>query len=251
MVAGARRHAAGRRGHRGGTAQDGERGGRRTLGVQEAAGGGIGPGARPVDQYDHPGSSSESDSRVPGYWAGNARLPRVAQWKAVLLAMHRLPTDDMFGLTHAYFPCATFDEYALRDGWAFARAGDGYLAVTNSQRLSITTEGRYALRELTALGMYQTWLVQMGRAALDGNFSEFQHKVLALAVSFTHDAVHCTTLRGDALGLSWSGPLTVNGNPQPADGSRHFDNAYTTTELPCTQMEIRHGLDSLRLDFAG
>lgn len=28
----------------------------------------------------HPGSSSESDSRAPGYWSGNALLPRVAQW---------------------------------------------------------------------------------------------------------------------------------------------------------------------------
>jgi hypothetical protein len=210
----------------------------------------FGPGPEAVVFANHPGSSSESDSRVPGYWAGNARLPRVAQWKEVLLALHRLDCDDVFGFTHAYFPCATFDEYALHDGWAFARAGDGYLALTNSHGLGLTSEGRYALRELRASGEHQTWLVQMGRAALDRDFATFQARVLTMAVAFADDAASCTTLRGDELTLTWSGLLTVNGEPQPAQRLKHFENPYTTSELPCTEMEIRHGADYLRLNFS-
>jgi hypothetical protein len=197
---------------------------------------------------NHPGSSSESDSRVPGFWAGNARTPRVAQWKDVLMSMHRLPDGDVFGFTHAYFPCATFDEHVLRGGWAFCRVGDGYLGLTSSRGVRLTAEGGYAQRELKAWGSEQTWLVQMGRAALDGDFSEFQTNVLALPVSFGDEAVTYTSLRGDVLELSWNGPLTVDGDV-PYTGSVHFENAYTTTDWPCTQMEIRHGDDYLRLDF--
>jgi hypothetical protein len=199
---------------------------------------------------NHPGSSSESDSRLPGYWAGNARRPRVGQWQDVLLAVHRVASDDVFGFTHAYFPCTTFDDYSLRHGWGFARVGDGYLALTNSRGVQLATEGRYALRELRAFGAHQTWLVQMGRAALDGDFLAFQTKVLAMPVIFGDDGVRCTTLRGDALSLTWTGPLLVNGAAQPEQRAQHFKNPYTSTDLASTEMEIRYGADYLRLDFS-
>jgi hypothetical protein len=207
-------------------------------------------GAQAVVFASHPGSSSEIDSRCPGFWSGNARLPRVAQWQDVLLAVHRLPADDLFGFTHAYFPTACFDEYVLRDGWAFARAGDGYLALTNSQGIGLTGEGRYAGRELRAHGAQQTWLVQLGRAARDGNFAAFQAQVLARAPVFEERTVRYATLAGDRLAFGWEGPLTVNGEAQPLHGTKHLENAYATAELPGDQLEIRRGGDGLRLDFA-
>ena len=112
------------------------------------------------------------------------------------------------------------------------------------------TYWRSAGRELSAWGRHQTWLVQMGGAALDGAFSAFQDAVLKLHVSFGDSDVEWTTLRGDVLGLAWDGPFAVNGAAQPAHGSKHIENVYTTTELDSTLMEIRHGLDYLRLDFA-
>ncbi len=198
---------------------------------------------------NQPGSSSETDGRMPGFWAGNARLPRVAQWRDALIAMHRVADTDLLTWTHAYFPCATFDEYVLHDGWAFARVGDGYLALTSSAGIVLTDEGRYALRELRAFGLAPTWLVQMGRAALDGDFLTFQSKVLTAQHECTEETVRWTTIRGDDLRLAWSGPLTVNGVPRSSAEGRHFDNAYATTELPCTSMEIRMNQDVLRLDF--
>ena len=84
----------------------------------------------------HPASTSESDARQPNYWAGNAVLPRVAQWKDALIAVYEMPKDDWMGFTHAYFPVYAFDEYALQRGWAFARKGDGYLAITVSMMIA-------------------------------------------------------------------------------------------------------------------
>ena len=71
---------------------------------------------------------SEDGSHRPNFWHGNYVLPRVAQWKDVLVAIHKLPEDDWMGFTHAYFPVYAFDEYALRERrerpqWAFAQKG--------------------------------------------------------------------------------------------------------------------------------
>jgi hypothetical protein len=206
-------------------------------------------GAEAVIFANHPASSTESDSRSPGYWSGNERLPRVAQWKDALVAIHQLMPDDPLNFTHAYFPTATFDEYELRAGWAFARRGDGYVALTNSQGFAMTQQGRYALRELRASGTSQIWLVQMGRAALDGNFATFQAKVLALPIHYADETVAYTTLRGDTLRFAWHGSLLVNGETQPLDGFKHYDNVYTKTELSSGQMEIQWAEDGLRLDL--
>jgi hypothetical protein len=137
----------------------------------------------------------------------------------------------------------------LHDGWAFARVGDGYLALTSSAGIVLTGEGRYALRELRAFGAAPTWLVQMGRAALDGTFLTFQAKVLTARYEITADSVRWTTIRGDDVRLVWSGPLYVNGMSRSSADGRHVDNAYATTELPCTSMDIRLNDELLRLDF--
>ena len=96
----------------------------------------------------HPPCVSEEGSHRPNFWHGNVTLPRVAQWKDALIAIHNLPDDDWMGFTHAYFPLYAFDEHALRDGWAFARKGAGYLALTAAQGLALTTQGDNAYREL-------------------------------------------------------------------------------------------------------
>jgi len=197
----------------------------------------------------HPACTSEDDARRPSFWAGNATLPRVAQWKDMLIAVYHLPDDDWMGFTHAYFPTYAFDEYILRAGWAFARKGNGYLALTCAQGFSLTQQGHYAFRELRSYGLRNTWLCHMGRAALDGNFTTFQDKVLALAVKLEEQSVHCTTLRGEALSFGWQAPFLRDGQEQPLSGFMHYENPYTVSEYPCTKMDIQLGEDILRLDF--
>jgi hypothetical protein len=205
-------------------------------------------GAEAIVFANHPGSSSESDGRSPGFWSGNGRLPRVAQWKDVLVAVHRL-SGGAFDFTHAYFPAAAFDEHVLRNGWAFARSGDGYLALTNSQGLHMVAQGRYAQRELRAHGAEQIWLLQLGRAEQDGDFAAFQARVLAMAVRFGDGGVDLVTLRGDRVRFGWEGPFTVNEDARPLAGFPHFENSYARADLPGHRMEIRHGGEGLDLDF--
>jgi hypothetical protein len=197
----------------------------------------------------HPPCASEEGSHRPNFWHGNATLPRVAQWKDALLAVHSLPGDDWMGFTHAYFPIAAFDEHILRGGWAFARKGEGYLALTAAQGLTLITHGNSAYRELRSHGQQNTWLCQMGRAARDGDFANFQRAVLALDVQFDGLSARCTTLGGEALAFGWEGPLLVDGREQPIGDFKHYENAYCEAELGAAQMEIRFGDQLLQLDF--
>jgi hypothetical protein len=199
----------------------------------------------------HPACTSEEDARQANFWAGNAILPRVAQWKDVLIAVHHLPEDDWMGFTHAYFPTYAFNDYVLRQGWAFARKDNGYLALTAAQGFNLIRRGHYAFRELRSYGQNNIWLCHLGRAALDGNFTTFQEKVLALEINFGDGNVHCKTLRGETLAFGWDGPLLRDGKEEPLAGFQHYKNPYSVTEMPCKVMEIRFNDDLLRLDFTG
>jgi len=197
----------------------------------------------------HPACTSEDDARQPNYWVGNAVLPRVAQWKDALIAVYDLPKDDWMGFTHAYFPVYAFDDYAVHQGWAFARKGDGYLAITASQGFSLIKSGHYALRELRSYGHKNIWLCHMGRAALDGDFSSFQKKILALDLEYSGASVRFSTLRGEGLSFGWQGPFLRDDRDQPLSGFEHYENPYVASGYPSRQLEIRYGESVLRLEF--
>jgi hypothetical protein len=197
----------------------------------------------------HPACSAEDGVHRPGFWAGNYVLPRVAQWKDVLFAVYKLPEDDWMGFTHAYFPAFTFDEYVLRDGWAFARKGEGYLALTASTGLKLTTRGPAAYRELRSYGREAVWVLQMGRAALDGDFTAFQDKVLGLKKQIEGLTVRFASLRGEMLEFGWASPLLRNGEEQPLAGFRHYESPYCVVDLPAAEMDIQWEGNVMRLAF--
>jgi hypothetical protein len=207
----------------------------------------MGPDA--VAFVTHPPTVSEDGAHRPNFWHGNVILPRVAQWKDVLFAVHKLPEDDWMGFTHAHFPIYSFDETAIADGWAFARQGDGYLALTAAQGLESVHRGPGAYRELRSHGQENVWVCQMGRAALDGDFEAFQAEVKAASLAFEGLSVRYTSLRGDTLAFGWAGPLTRNGEDVAITGFPHYENPYCTAELPAEQMDIEVGGYLMRLQF--
>ena len=214
---------------------------------------------------NHPACLSEVEAHRPNCWRGNTILPRVAQWRDVLIAVHKLPNDDWLGFTHAYFPIYAFDEYELprtnprcsadeeqvrpQGDWAFARKGEGYLALTAAQGLTLTTRGEQAYRELRSYGQANIWLCHLGRKAKDGSFADFQRKILALEVDFAQLSVHCTTLREESLAFGWTGPLRVNGQDEAITGFKHYENPYCVSESGASQMELLLGEDALRLHY--
>jgi hypothetical protein len=197
----------------------------------------------------HPKCVSEEGSQRPNFWHGNAILPRTAQWKDVLIAVHNLPEDDWMGFTHAYFPVSAFDAWEIRDGWAFAQKGEGYLALTAARGLEMVKRGNNAFRELRSYGKRNVWLAQLGRAALDGPLADFQQKILAQPPDFEDLSVRYRSLRGQELRFGWQGPLLLDGVEQPLAGFKHYENPYCVADQPARQMEIRYGDEMLRLIF--
>lgn len=198
---------------------------------------------------NHPAYSSDETGLLPGFWQGSRVLPRIAQWKDVLVALHNLPEDDWMGFTHAYFPAANFEEVVMSDGWAFARVGSGYLALTATNGLEQVTQGPRAFRELRSRGNQNIWLCHMGSAQQDGDFAAFQEKILNMPVSFDGLSVTLQSLRGESLSFGWEGPFKVNDQEQPLSGYSHYDNLYCSAPQPCQEMEIRTSDYLLRLKF--
>ncbi|MBN1874141.1 MAG: hypothetical protein JXA33_07910 [Anaerolineae bacterium] len=214
----------------------------------------LGPGATVF--VTHPPCASEEGSHRPNFWHGNYILPRVAQWKDVLIAVHMLPEDDWMGFTHAYFPIHAFDTYAIETNaagvsWAFAQKSDGYLALTATQGLQLITTGDTAYRELRSHGQHNVWVCQMGRATLDGNFETFQEKVLALDITFDvpSRSARIATLRGETLSFGWEGSFLRDGEEIPLSGFRHYENPYCITDFPAEQMDIGYRDLVMRLKF--
>lgn len=198
---------------------------------------------------NHPPVMSEEGAHRPNFWSGNYILPRVVQWKDVLIALHDLPEDDWLGFTHAYFPAYAFDEYAIRGDWAFARKGDGYLALGASQGLSLIKYGPAAYREVRAYGQQNVWICQMGRAALDGDFNAFQDKVLGLDFDVEGLQVRFETLRDETLEFGWNMSLLRDGQEEPVKDFKHYENPYSVTELNAEEMDIQFGELVMRLQF--
>ncbi len=198
----------------------------------------------------HPTCVSEKGSHRPNYWHGNYILPRTAQYKDVLVSVHKFDENDWMGYTHAYFPEYAFDEHAIRDGWAFAKKNDGYLAITAKNGLEETTLGQNAYRELCSHGNENIWLVQMGRASEDGTFEEFQEKVLGAEITYDGLSVNYTGLRDQPVSFGWEGPFMVAGEEQPLRFEKHCDSIYCQYKAGDDVMELRFLDWALRLDFS-
>ncbi len=187
----------------------------------------------------HPVCLAEDGYHRPNFWHGNGVLPRVAQRRDFLVALYELPADDWMGFTHAYFPVVHFDEWILRDGWAFSRKAAGYLAIHASCGLQPVATACGAMEELRSPGRRNVWLCQMGCASQDGAFADFQKAILAAPVGTDGTEVRTRTIRGEEISFSWHGPLRVNGQEERITGFPPYDNNFCRSELNATNVRIQ------------
>ena len=198
---------------------------------------------------NHPASFSQADQAAPGWWVGNGVLPSVAQYHDALMAHYTLPTTDWLGFTHAYFPIYAFDEYAFSEGWAFGRVGDGYVALWAAPGFALMQDGPDAGRELRVVGHEAMWCCQMGRRALDGDFTDFQRAVLTSSPQCVDETVTWTTVRGDTLTFVNDGPFLVNGQAASLNHFPRHSSPFGQASFPADHLDIVYGEDGLRLHF--
>ena len=166
-----------------------------------------------------------------------------------MICLYQLPTDDRFGYTHAYFPTFAFDEYRLEEGWAFARKGDGYLAISASSGMELAELGDDAGCELRAAGPQTAWLVQMGQRSTDSDFQNFCAGVLAHPAKIDGLAVTWDTLGGDRLEFGWSGAFRRGGEEQPLSFAKRFEGPFVDAAFPAQTLDVGYGDQLMRLSF--
>jgi hypothetical protein len=201
----------------------------------------------------HPGPRH---AHSPAYWTGSATLPRVAQIENVVLAIydiHRRPAlyvQNRNGFTHAWLPRDRFDAVQERDGWIFARRGNGYLALRSAQPYHWQTEpGEDRDREVIAPGRRNVWICEMGRLDDDGPFEQFCQRIAAARVSFGGRSVVYESPSQGFLEFGWKGELRQRGRAVPLHGYPRYENPFVHADFPASEITVRHGSESLRLDW--
>ncbi|MCB9450431.1 MAG: hypothetical protein H6672_03275 [Anaerolineaceae bacterium] len=197
----------------------------------------------------YPGNSQEHGQARPNFWAGSARLPRIAMADRTVICLYRIEPNVGMGFSHAYFPTAMFDEWDVRGPWAFARVADGYIALWGDGDLRLTTTGKHAMQELRSLGAGAGWVCQVGSASEDGDFAAFRAKILRHLPQPVDEGVRWQTPDHHELTLSWGAPLLVDGQSVDMETFPHYENAYTHTPMGADVMEIQFGDETLRLDL--
>ena len=207
---------------------------------------------------NHPDSLRADDKHRPSYWMGNGRQPRAAQYKNVLVALYDIPRYPSaprplearhYAFTHAYFPKWAFDEVAERSGWVFGRHGDGYIALYSALPYQWVTEGPDADQEIVAPGYRNVWIVQLGRASVDGSFQDFIAAITAAPLKVDGLNVRFDSPGNGLLEFDWTGGLTVAGQAIPLTGYPRFENPYARVEFGGLKYLITFQGQSLELDF--
>lgn len=207
----------------------------------------LGPEASVFTTY--PGNSQEHGNARPNFWAGSARLPRVGMHDRTVMCLYPIDPAIGLGFSHAYFPTMAFDEFRIDGHWAFARVGQGYVALWGDGDLVLTEDGRHAGQELRVRGPGKAWLAQVGTAETDSDFARFCAAVTAQSLLSVDGRLTWRTPSGQQLAFGWDDPFTVDGTAQRWDDMPHYDNAYTHTPMDADQMTIRHGGETLVLDL--
>lgn len=198
---------------------------------------------------------------TPNYWAGSGLLPRAAQYKNVAIAIYNIrkipalyaPVRHFF--THAWLPKDRFDQVLERDGWIFARKGNGYLALRSRNPYfwrEDPLQGGHgykpedAGRETIANGARNIWICQMGRKAEDGEFSRFVQSISAARVAFNGLNVEFQSPGNGLIRFGWKGVFTVDDVEIPLKDYLRYDNPFCRAEFGSRALKIStdgHELD--------
>lgn len=130
-----------------------------------------------------PGSEKDFSGMRPGYWYGNLVFPSLRQVGNELFCRYVIPDSVPTKFTHAYFPAYAADEVCQKDGFRFARVGEGYLALWCSEELKMNNADAVVDADLRAYSDDVCWYIRVGSKNDDGSFKDFVSSCLASGIS--------------------------------------------------------------------
>ena len=188
-------------------------------------------------------STNWRDDGRPGYWTGEASMPRSAQFRRTAVHLY-LPawdesTDPLvwaaFGyrqFTHAYVPQDHFDEVRQEGNWTVAAKGGAYIALWSWRTPSwrVYDPAVYATRDMVKPfdlvaegGPDNVWVVEIGTSE-DGDLDAFVASLGVPDVERKADGfdMSWTSPSSGTVAFATTGPFTVDGKEEAiADFPRH------------------------------
>lgn len=213
-----------------------------------------------------------NDDDSPGYWTGEASMPRSAQHRRTAIHIYQPAwgeaTDAVLWsvfpyrpFTHAFVPQDRFDEVRQVGNWTVANKEGGYIALwswrtptfkandpgvparTFTKPYDLVAEG----------GPDNVWIVEVGNDEDDGDFDTFIAAVTAnepvVAKAAEGFQVTWTSPSSGAIEFSSTGAFVVAGEEQPLDGHPRHDGPWGTIEHESLVHELDNGANSWALDF--
>ncbi|MEQ1700833.1 MAG: hypothetical protein ABMA25_12035 [Ilumatobacteraceae bacterium] len=213
-----------------------------------------------------------SDDDSPGYWTGEASLPRSAQFRRSAIHLYQPAwseaTDAVLWsvfpyrmFTHAFFPQDRFDEVRQVGNWTFGTKAGGHIALWSWRTATFTAnEAGVPARTFTKPydliadgGPDNVWLVEVGNDEDDGDLDAFITSITASepVVEQTADGfqVAWTSPSSGTLEFSSTGAFVVAGEEQPLGEHPRHEGPWGTIEHESMVHELTNDANSWALDF--
>ncbi|MBX3286381.1 MAG: hypothetical protein KF703_13620 [Actinobacteria bacterium] len=214
-----------------------------------------------------------SSDNSPGYWTGEASMPRSAQFERTGVHIYQPawgPQSDPLlwsvfkyrDYTHAYVPQDRFDEVVQAGNWTFVRKGEGFIALWSWRTPTwkaydpavVATDGMVKPFDLVADGgPDNVWIVEVGERT-QGSFSSWRARVAADSPDVVRDdqgfSVRWRSPTSGPVRFGSTGPFQVRGRSVPLDGFPRHESALGRVDRLSTTYALRGRRSRLRLDFA-
>ncbi|MFX0071740.1 MAG: hypothetical protein ACFFAO_11685 [Candidatus Hermodarchaeota archaeon] len=200
-------------------------------------------GADAVCFTTHPTPIPVGGDFTPNYWDGSGQLPKVAQIENLAIIEYKLNHLDAYYMpnqlfyTHAWLPKDNYDEVIEKNGWIFARKGDGYLALWSEQPYYWQTEGDYKDIEVIAESDENVWICEMGRRATNGPFWSFVNRISNSLVLRCGEYILYNSPSQGFIKYCWDN-VSQNCKPVKLNDYPRYQNPYSYVNFPAGQISI-------------
>ena len=213
-----------------------------------------------------------NDDGSPGYWTGEASLPRTAQFRRTAIHIYQPKwseaTDSTLWsvfpyrmFTHAFVPQDRFDEVRQVGNWTFATKAGGHIALWSWRTATFkANDAGVSARTFTKPydliadgGPDNVWLVEVGNDEDDGDLDAFIAAITATEPTVSQTAegfeIAWTSPSSGAIEFSSSGAFVVAGEDQPIGDHPRHEGPWGTIEHESMVHELTNDANSWALDF--
>lgn len=218
-------------------------------------------------------SSNWDDDGKPGYWTGDACMPRSVQYKTTAMHLYVPGWDELTDpllwgafsyqpYTHAYVPQDHFETIVEFDNWVFMEKSDGYIGLWSWRKPSwreydsqrTATRGMKKPFDLVANGgADNVWIVEVGDRENDGSFKTFYERLLKKIPNVVRDStgflVNWESPRSGDISFSTTGDFVVNHEIQELGSYPRHHSSWGTIKRGSMQYLLTSETSHWEIDF--